>query len=76
VARLRTVKFKDAVKAFEKIGFSQARQRGSHVSMTKEGCSRPIVIPKHREIAIGTLSGNFRTAGISANEFIEILDSI
>ena len=47
------------VRALERIGFVQVRQRGSHVVMKKStlhgeiGCS----VPLHREIAICTLRG-------------------
>ena len=76
MAKLRSVKFSEAVKAFESIGFAVDRQKGSHVSMTKKGVLRPLVIPKHNEIKIGTLMSNIRTAGITREEFEDILRKI
>ena len=59
------------VKTLERIGFVQARQRGSHVVMKKIlpegaiGC----VVPMHREVAVGTLHALLRQAKISLDEF-------
>ncbi|WKZ34949.1 MAG: type II toxin-antitoxin system HicA family toxin [Anaerolineales bacterium] len=64
---------KEIVRALEKLGFAQARQRGSHVMMKKStpegsiGC----VVPMHNEVAIGTLSSILKQAKISAEEFIK-----
>ena len=61
----------EIVRAWERLGFSQARQKGSHVIM-KRG-SVGTVVPLHREVRVGTLSGILRQAGVSADEFIEAL---
>lgn len=45
---------KDAVKAFEKIGFKILRQKGSHITMGK-GKSRVLVLD-HAELSIGARS--------------------
>ena len=61
----------EAVHALQKIGFVVLRQKGSHVMLRRgaAGC----VVPQHRELKIGTLSGLLKQAGISADEFIEAL---
>jgi predicted RNA binding protein YcfA (HicA-like mRNA interferase family) len=58
----------EAVKRFKKLGFYEARQKGSHVVMRKgnKGC----VIPLHKGLAIGTLRNAIRQAGISVSEFV------
>jgi len=58
----------EAVKIFKKLGFYQARQKGSHIVMRREnkGC----VIPLHKELAIGTLRSAIRQAGITVDDFI------
>jgi predicted RNA binding protein YcfA (HicA-like mRNA interferase family) len=62
-----------AVKVFERLGFSVARQNGSHIVMRKgsSGC----VIPNHKEIKTGTLAGILRQAGVTAEEFLKHLQS-
>ena len=73
--RLRRVSGGEAVRALEKLGFEQVRQRGSHVVPKKlrpegaVGC----VVPLHRELAIGTLRGILKQAGVTPDEFMEQL---
>jgi predicted RNA binding protein YcfA (HicA-like mRNA interferase family) len=69
--KLPHVSGREAVRAMEKLGFVQLRQKGSHLIMRRGavGC----VIPMHREIKMGTLTGILRQAGVSAGQFIEAL---
>ncbi len=59
-----------AIKVFKRLGFYEARQKGSHVVLRKEnnGC----VIPRHKELAVGTLRSAIKQAGITAEEFIAV----
>lgn len=68
MAKLPRVSGAEAVRTLERLGFSVARQRGSHIVMRRgeSGC----VVPNHREIKTGTLAGVLRQAGVSADEFI------
>jgi len=63
----------DAVRALERLGFIVVRQRGSHIVLRRGsvGC----VVPNHKELKIGTLSGALKQAGISPNEFMAALYS-
>lgn len=76
MGKLRSVKPSDAIKVFESLGFKVKRRKGSHVAMTREGTTRPLVIPDHGDLAIGTLASNIGTAGITKEEFERILNSI
>lgn len=51
----------EAIKILKKLGFLEARQKGSHVVMRRDdkGC----VIPRHKELAVGTLRSAIRQAG-------------
>jgi predicted RNA binding protein YcfA (HicA-like mRNA interferase family) len=74
--KLPRVSGKRAIAALEGLGFAQVRSRGSHVVMAR---SRPdagrvvCVLPIHDEIAVGTLRGVLRQAGVSPDEFIAAL---
>lgn len=46
---------RDVVKAFQKFGWEVARQRGSHIILVKEGHIATLLVPRHREVARGTL---------------------
>jgi len=73
--KLRRVSGREAIRALERLGFEQVRQRGSHVVLKKQmpegaiGC----VVPLHRELAIGTLRGILRQARVTPDEFMERL---
>jgi len=73
MVKLQRVSGKEAIRALERLGFEQVRQRGSHVILTKQvpegkvGC----VVPLHRQLAIGTLRGILRQAKVSPEEFME-----
>jgi predicted RNA binding protein YcfA (HicA-like mRNA interferase family) len=69
--KLPHVSGKEAVKALERLGFAQVRQKGSHLILRRgpSGC----VIPLHREIKVGTLSGILKQAGVSTDEFVGAL---
>ena len=58
---------REAIRALETLGFAVVRQRGGHVVMRRgsAGC----VVPNHREIKTGTLSGVLKQAGVSREEF-------
>ena len=61
----------EAVRALEKLGFVVARQKGSHVILRRgsTGC----VVPLHRELKLGTLTGVLKQAAIAADEFMQAL---
>jgi predicted RNA binding protein YcfA (HicA-like mRNA interferase family) len=59
----------------ERLGFVAVRQRGSHVVMKRSspdgeaGCA----IPLHDELAVGTLRGVLRQAGVAVDDFLAAL---
>ena len=57
----------DIIKALQKLGFTVARQSGSHVVLKRNGVG--CVAPNHKEVKIGTVNGLLRQAGVSAQEF-------
>lgn len=73
--KMPRISSREAIRALERLGFEQVRQTGSHVVMKKEteegavGC----VVPVHRELKVGTLSGVLKQAQITVEEFIESL---
>lgn len=60
-----------AVRALQRLGFQQLRQKGSHVVMRRgeKGC----VVPLHLELKVGTLGGVLRQADVSVEDFIHAL---
>ena len=64
---------RDVVKAFQKFGWEVARQRGSHIILVKEGHIATLSVPRHREVARGTLRSLIRKADLTIEEFVRAL---
>ena len=63
----------EAIRVLEQLGFVVVRQKGSHVILRRgsSGC----VVPNHRELKMGTLSGVLKQAQVSVEEFLNALRS-
>ena len=61
---------KEVIKIFEKFGWNVARQKGSHIIMTKPNNIATLSIPNHKEVARGTLKSLILKSGLSIEEFI------
>jgi predicted RNA binding protein YcfA (HicA-like mRNA interferase family) len=66
---LRLCSGAEAVRKFEKAGWTAVRQKGSHIMMTKHGYPWTLSIPQHNELGPGILTKLLRQAGISTDEF-------
>jgi predicted RNA binding protein YcfA (HicA-like mRNA interferase family) len=73
VSKLPVVSGSECIKALEKIGFVVSRQRGSHISLVRQNPSTQLTVPNHKTIAKGTLRTIIRDAGLSVDEFVDIL---
>ncbi|MGE5206718.1 MAG: type II toxin-antitoxin system HicA family toxin [Chlamydiota bacterium] len=69
--RLPRISGAEAIAALKRLGFTPVRQRGSHVVLKKSTPSGDVgcVVPLHGELALGTLRGILKQAGISSDEF-------
>jgi predicted RNA binding protein YcfA (HicA-like mRNA interferase family) len=69
--RLPRVSGAEVVRALGRLGFTVARQRGSHIVLRRgsSGC----VVPNHRELKTGTLAGVLKQAGVSIEDFMNAL---
>ncbi|NET02464.1 MAG: type II toxin-antitoxin system HicA family toxin [Sphaerospermopsis sp. SIO1G2] len=73
MSKLPIISGLECVKALGKIGFVVDRQRGSHIILVREEPRSTISVPEHKELDRGTLRGIIRQAGLSVDEFIELL---
>lgn len=73
MGKLANISGKEAVKAFGRVGWSLIGQVGSHCVMTKAGQRANLSIPQHKELSIGTLRALIRAAGMTVEQFIELL---
>ena len=65
----------EAIRALQKLGWEVARQRGSHIILTKPGHIASLSVPNHPQVARGTLRSLLSKAGISIEDFLEALNS-
>jgi predicted RNA binding protein YcfA (HicA-like mRNA interferase family) len=63
---------REVVKAFERDGWTVARQRGSHIIMIKAGEMATLSVPDHKEVARGTLRSLVRASGMSVEAFLDL----
>ena len=64
---------KDCVRALAKLGWSVARQTGSHIILRKVGYPRGVCVPNHKVIDKGTLASVIRQSGLTQEEFRKLL---
>lgn len=62
-----------AVRALERAGWTIKRQKGSHIILGKPGHPAILSVPDHRSLKPGTLRSLLRNAGISPDEFTDLL---
>ena len=69
--KLGRISGEEPIRALQRMGFEVIRQRGSHVVLKRKvedveiGC----VVPLHKELAVGTLQGILKQAGVSVDDF-------
>lgn len=72
--KLPAISAREAVKAFQKIGYVVDHQTGAHVIMRHtDPPYRRLTIPNHAVIAKGTLRSLMRESGITLEELLSLL---
>jgi predicted RNA binding protein YcfA (HicA-like mRNA interferase family) len=68
---LKPLPFHEVKRKLEAAGFTEYSQKGSHIKFIKQTDSGTltVIVPQHREIAIGTSRSILRQAALSADEF-------
>jgi predicted RNA binding protein YcfA (HicA-like mRNA interferase family) len=70
VGKLPVVSGKEAVRAFERLGWVFKRRESSHLILVKPGMRLGLSIPDDAELKPGTLRALIRNAGVSVDDFI------
>lgn len=71
--RLPVVSGAQLIRALEEVGWTVVRQRGSHVRLRHPDRATFLVVPLHRELKRGTLSGILRDANLGRAELKRLL---
>lgn len=74
--KIQPVSYKKLAKVFEKAGFEFIRQSGDHLIYSKEGVSRPVVIPMYEEVPVFIIRNNLRSAGMSREQYFKLLETV
>jgi predicted RNA binding protein YcfA (HicA-like mRNA interferase family) len=65
---------RDVRAALERAGFLFRRQRGSHMILRREDPPARVTVPDHKQVRIGTLRRISADAGLTVDEFLELLN--
>lgn len=73
--KLPILSSREVIKALNSIGFQITRQSGSHIILVKfvDNKKLTVVVPRHDEIAKGTLLSIISQSGLTKEEFLELL---
>ncbi|OGM24630.1 hypothetical protein A2962_01610 [Candidatus Woesebacteria bacterium RIFCSPLOWO2_01_FULL_39_61] len=63
------------IKSFKKAGFYKVSQKGSHVKLKGfwRGKLQTIIIPNHKEVAMGTFQSILNQASMTLEEFLKVI---
>jgi len=75
MATLHNLKPEKVIRAFERAGWIDKGQRGSHVNLVKQGNPNILSIPIHKgkPIKIGLLKDQIKKSGLTEEEFLKLL---
>lgn len=73
MSKLPQISGQDCVNALEKAGLTLRRQRGSHMILRRDAPFAQVVVPDHKQLDRGTLRAIIRQAGLTIEEFVELL---
>lgn len=72
--KLPIISARELVKVLHKIGYDVDHITGSHIILRNTKYShRRLSIPKHKEIARGTLSSIIKESGLDVKQFLKML---
>ena len=73
MGKLGNISGKEAAKAFGRAGWEPEGQVGRHLVQSKPSQRANLSIPQHKELSVGTLRSLIRAAGMTVDEFLELL---
>ena len=67
--------YAEIIRALERAGWRVARQKGSHIRLSKfaEGRLRQLTVPAHRPVKRSTLAKIIKQAGLTLEEFLSLI---
>ncbi len=75
MVKLPVLSASDVIRALSKFGYQNDHQSGSHIILRHvDPPFRRITIPNHKELAKGTLRSIIRQAGLTKEQFVNLLE--
>jgi predicted RNA binding protein YcfA (HicA-like mRNA interferase family) len=74
--RIVPTHYRRLVRVLQLEGFVLSRERGDHMVFTKPGIDRPAVVPRYDPLPIFIIKNILRTARISRERYLELLDRV
>ena len=74
--RIIPIGWKTLVRVFELYGCEYRRKKGSHHILICPGARRAVVIPEYNEIDVEIIKNNMRTAGMTREEYFDLLKKV
>lgn len=71
--KITPISYKKLVSILELEGFTYRSTKGDHLVYGKIGISRPIVVPRYKEIPVFVIKNNLKSAGISRERYFSLL---
>lgn len=71
---LKPLSYREIKRKLETAGFEVVSQKGSHVKFAKDTSEgkRTAIVPKYKEVTIGTITSILRQAGLSVDKFEQL----
>jgi predicted RNA binding protein YcfA (HicA-like mRNA interferase family) len=73
VTKLPIISARECISALGKVGFYVVRQKGSHITMRCDNPPGRVTVPNHRTIKPGMLRRIINDAGLTVDEFSNLL---
>jgi len=73
MSKLPGISGRECAQALAKAGFVFRRQEGSHMILRRDQPFAQVSVPDHKELDRGTLRAIIRQAGLSVDEFVNLL---
>ncbi len=71
--KLPLISGREAAEAFEEVGWVTKRRQGSHIILKKPEVRYNLSVPDHPQLKRGTLCSLIRKAGLTVEEFVQLL---
>jgi predicted RNA binding protein YcfA (HicA-like mRNA interferase family) len=72
--RIVPIPYQKLVRVLEMEGFTLVRQKGDHMIFSKPGILRPLVVPRYDALPVFIIKNVLRTAQISREKYLELLE--